>query len=118
MLAGALVALLNFPVAGHRKGWLSALALADAGLALTLTTAFVVWQFHARAPLLAVRLLKNRGFGAALLVAVAYGLELFGTTYLVPVFVQDIAAYGPAKAGNLLLVPGFALALALRSAAG
>jgi len=113
LLAGALVALLNFPVVGHRNGWLSALALVDAGLALALTTSFVVWQFHARAPLLAVRLLKNRGFGAALLVAVAYGLGLFGTTYLVPVFVQDIAAYGPAKAGNLLLVPGFALALAI-----
>ncbi len=72
-----------------------------------------MWQFRARAPLLAVRLLARRGFRATLLVAVAYGLGLFGTTYLVPVFVQDIAGYGPAKAGNLLLVPGFALALAI-----
>jgi len=113
LLTGALVTLLNFPVVGHRNGWLSAPALVDAGLALALTASFVVWQFHARAPLLAVRLLTNRGFRSALLVAVAYGLGLFGTTYLVPVFVQDVAAYGPAKAGNLLLVPGFALAGAI-----
>jgi MFS family permease len=113
LLIGALVALLNFPVTGHRSGWLSAPALVDATIALALGTGFVAWQFHAPAPLLAVRLLANRGFRAALMVAVAYGLGLFGTTYLVPVFVQDIAAYGPAKAGNLLLAPGLALALAI-----
>ena len=113
LLIGALIALLNFPVAGHRSGWLSATALVDATIALALVTGFVAWQFQAPAPLLAVRLLANRGFRAALMVAVAYGLGLFGTTYLVPVFVQDIAAYGPAKAGNLLLAPGLALALAI-----
>jgi MFS transporter, DHA2 family, multidrug resistance protein len=113
LLTGALVALLNFSVLGHREGWLSAPALIDAGLAIALTAGFVVWQFRAREPLLAVRLLANRGFRSALLVAVAYGLGLFGTTYLVPVFVQDVAAYGPARAGNLLLLPGFALAGAI-----
>jgi len=113
LLIGAMVALLNFPVVGHRSGWLSARALVDASVALALTSGFVAWQFHAPAPLLPVRLLARRGFRAALMVALAYGLGLFGTTYLVPVFVQDIAAYGPAKAGNLLLAPGLALALAI-----
>ncbi|HEV3240226.1 MAG TPA: DHA2 family efflux MFS transporter permease subunit [Casimicrobiaceae bacterium] len=113
LLTAALVALLNFPVIGHRRGWLSSVALADGSIALALTLGFVAWQFRAPAPLLAVRLLARRGFRAALLVAVAYGLGLFGTTYLVPVFVQDIAGYGPAKAGNLLLAPGFVLALAI-----
>jgi EmrB/QacA subfamily drug resistance transporter len=113
LLAAALVALLNLPVVGHRTGWLSAPALADAIVALAVTGGFVAWQLRAREPLLALRLLANRGFRAATLVAFAYGLGLFGSTYLVPVFVQDIAAYGPAEAGNLLLVPGFALALAI-----
>jgi DHA2 family multidrug resistance protein len=113
LVTGALIALLNLPVLGHRKGWMSVVALGDAGIFLTLAVSFVTWQFHARAPLLAVRLMANSGFRAALLVALAYGLGLFGTTYLVPVFVQDIAGYGPAKAGNLLVVPGLALALAI-----
>src|SRR6266540_1467772 len=52
-------------------------------------------------------------FCAAALVACAYGLGLFGTTYLVLVFVQDIAGYSPARAGNLLVVPGLALAVAI-----
>lgn len=113
LLVVALVAILNYPVIGHRRGWLSAPALADASIALAMTIGFAVWEFRARAPLLAVRLLANPSFGAALAVAVAYGLGLFGTTYLVPVFVQDIAGYGPARAGNLLFAPGLALALAI-----
>ncbi len=113
LLTAALVAVLNLPVVGHRRGWLSALALGNALTASALTAGFVAWQFRAPAPLLPVRLLASPGFRAALLVAVAYGLGLFGTTYLVPVFVQDIAGYGPARAGNLLLAPGFALAVAI-----
>jgi len=113
LLIGALVALLNLPVVGHRSGWLSAPVLAYAIIALAVTGGFVAWQLRAKAPLLALGLLANRGFRAASLVAFAYGLGLFGSTYLVPVFVQDIAAYGPAEAGNLLLAPGFALALAI-----
>jgi MFS transporter, DHA2 family, multidrug resistance protein len=113
LLAAALVAVLNLPVVGHRRGWLSALALGNALTALALTAGFVASQFRAPAPLLPVRLLASPGFRAALLVAVAYGLGLFGTTYLVPVFVQDVAGYGPARAGNLLLAPGFALAVAI-----
>ncbi len=113
LLAGALVSLLNLPVVAHRRGWFSALALVDAITALALSAAFVAWQFRARMPLLPMRQFSSRGFRAALMVAVAYGLGLFGTTYLVPVFVQDIAGYGPARAGNLLLAPGFALALAI-----
>ena len=47
------------------------------------------------------------------MVAFAYGLGLFGTTYLIPVFVQDIAGYTPPRAGNLLFVPGLVLAVAI-----
>ena len=43
----------------------------------------------------------------------AYGLGLFGTTYLIPVFVQDVAGYSPSRAGDLLIVPGLGLAVTI-----
>jgi EmrB/QacA subfamily drug resistance transporter len=113
LLIGALVALLNLPVVGHRAGWTSLAALATATAALGLALAFVAWERRARAPLLALELFASGGFRAASAVAFAYGLGLFGTTYLVPVFVQDIAGYTPVQAGNLLLVPGLVLAAAI-----
>jgi MFS transporter, DHA2 family, multidrug resistance protein len=113
LLSLALVAVLNLPVVGHRAGWISTAALIDALLALALAVGFVAWELHVAAPLFALRLFASPGFRAASVVAFAYGLGLFGTTYLVPVFVQDIAGYTPARAGNLLLGPGLALAVAI-----
>jgi MFS transporter, DHA2 family, multidrug resistance protein len=106
-------ALLDLPVAGHRAGWASPITLAHAAVAGALGLAFVVWERRARAPLLALAIFAHRSFRAASIVAFAYGVGLFGTTYLAPVFVQDIAGYSPAQAGNLLFWPGLVLAVAI-----
>ena len=113
LLIGALVVLLNVPVAGHRTGWLAPLTLALAALGLALAIAFVMWERRTPRALLRVDLFRHRGFVGAALVAFAYGAGLFGTTYLVPVFVQDIASFSARDAGLLLAPPGLALALAI-----
>ena len=113
LLIASLVALLNVPVVGHRAGWLSPALFALAAAGVALAAAFVGWEHRAPAPLLALRLFRHRAFASASLVSFAYGLGLFGTTYLVPVFVQDIAAYDASRAGYLLFPPGIALALAI-----
>jgi DHA2 family multidrug resistance protein len=113
LLTAALVALLNVPVVGHRAGWASAPLLGLAALTALLTVAFVAWELRSATPLLAIRLFAIGGFRSAALVAFAYGLGLFGSTYLIPVFVQDISGYSPSRAGYLLLWPGLALALAI-----
>ncbi len=113
LVIGALIALLDLPVVGHRAGWTAPLTLVHAVVALALTIAFVAWERKAKAPLLTLSIFASPSFRAASIVAFAYGVGLFGTTYLVPVFVQDIAGYSPAQAGNLLFVPGLALAAAI-----
>jgi EmrB/QacA subfamily drug resistance transporter len=113
LLAGALVALLNVAVIGRRDGFAasSTLALALAGIGLA--AGFVRWEMRAPAPLLPIGLFRHPPFAAASIVAFAYGIGLFGSTYLVPVFAQDIAHYDAAEAGNLLVPPGIALAIAI-----
>jgi len=113
MLVGALVALLNVPVAGHRTGWLSAWTIALAAAGFALAAAFVAWERRTPRALLRVELFGHRGFVGAALVAFAYGAGLFGTTYLVPVFVQTIAGFSAHDAGLLLAPPGIVLAFAM-----
>jgi DHA2 family multidrug resistance protein len=113
LLAMALVALLNVPVIAHRAGWGSLALAATVAITLLFVAGFIVWQIRSDAPLLAVRLFAARGFRSAALVAFAYGLGLFGTTYLIPVFVQDVGHYSPSRAGSLLLLPGVALAITI-----
>jgi EmrB/QacA subfamily drug resistance transporter len=113
LIAAALTSLLNVPVVGHRAGWSSAPLVAIAALALVLLAGFIAWEFRVRAPLLALRLFSGGGLRATALVALTYGLGLFGTTYLIPVFVQDVAGYSPSRAGALLIVPGIGLAVTI-----
>jgi DHA2 family multidrug resistance protein len=113
MLVGALVTLLNVPVIGHRSGFASPAALALIAAGLALGGGFVAWERRSGAPLLPVRLFRHRPFIGASIVAFAYGIGLFGTTYLVPVFAQEISRYNAAEAGYLLVPPGIALAVAI-----
>jgi len=113
LLIGTLVALLNVPVAGHRVGWSAAATIALAVAGLVLALAFVLWEQRTPRALLRVALFRHRAFAGAALVAFAYGAGLFGTTYLLPVFVQDIASFSAREAGLLLAPPGLVLALAI-----
>jgi EmrB/QacA subfamily drug resistance transporter len=118
LLTAALVALLELPVLGHRAGWTAWSTLLDGIFLVALGVGFVLWERRAETPLLSLQLFAHRSFRAAIVVAFAYGVGLFGSTYLVPVFVQDIAGYSPVQAGNLLLWPGLVLAVTIAISGG
>lgn len=113
LLVAGLVAVLNLPVVAHRAGWGSWSTLVVAVAGLSLAVAFVLWERRTDHGLLRVALFRHRGFAGACLVGFAYGAGLFGTTYLVPVFVQQVAAFGARDAGLLLAPAGVALAGAI-----
>jgi EmrB/QacA subfamily drug resistance transporter len=113
LLAASLITLLNVPVAGHRAGFASGEVLAVAAAGVAFAAGFIRWEARARAPLLPIRLFAHRPFANASIVAFAYGIGLFGSTYLVPVFAQEISHYDASWAGYLLLPPGVALAIAI-----
>jgi EmrB/QacA subfamily drug resistance transporter len=110
LVVGALLALL---------GGLSALlreppaAIAAIALGIALAGGFVAWERRALHPLLDVKLLRTPGFGAAALVALAYGMGIYGSTYLAPVFAQFGAGFSAYDAGLMLVPGGVVLALVL-----
>ena len=113
LLIAGLVALLNVPVAGHRAGWAAPLTLAVAAAGIVLAVSFVAWERRTPRALLRVELFAHRGFVGAALVAFAYGAGLFGTTYLLPVFVEQVAQFTAQQAGLLLAPAGVVLAVAI-----
>lgn len=108
-----LASLLMGFVTGHNRGWLSAEFLLRLTVTLGLAIAFVVLESKLPHPLLNLALLKNSRFAAATLVAFVYGLGLYGSTYLIPVFVQAVMHYDAGQSGMLLLPGGIALALSV-----
>lgn len=114
------IALLNGLVdlqGGH--AWQSALLLGGAVLALL---AFVAWQRHlaarhaqdgGREPLMNLALFLHRPFAMGSLVALAYGTALFGSTYLLPVYMQMGLGLSPSYVGTILLPAGLVLAVTI-----
>jgi MFS family permease len=58
-------------------------------------------------------LLRLPGVLAASVIAFTYGFGLFGTTYLLPVYLQDLGGWASWEAGTALLPGGIALGLML-----
>lgn len=104
----AVLALLNGLVRLHDGTMLAALALL--ALAAGAGAGFVLRQRRAAAPLLSLALFERRAFAMGSVVAFTYGMGLFGSTYLVPVFMQTALRFPPTEAGAVLLPAGLVLA--------
>ena len=85
--------------------------LATAACALA---AFVWWQRRIKAgggqPLMDLALFRSRSFAMGSIVAFIYGTALFGSTYLLPVYMQLGLKLSPSYVGTILLPAGFVLA--------
>ena len=111
LIAVAVLALLNGMVdvrgASSGTGW--ALLACSA----TALVGFVFHQKRGARPLMELRLFGHRSFAMGGVVAFIYGMALFGSTYLVPVFMQLALHLPPSQAGAVLLPAGIVLALTI-----
>jgi DHA2 family multidrug resistance protein len=90
--------------AGLASPWLL-LAIGAAGLAL-----FPWYELGRGDPLLELRLFWHRQFAMGATVAFIYGIGIYASTYLLPVFLQMALRYSPTISGLALLPAGLALA--------
>ncbi len=74
---------------------------------------FIVYQLRADQPLMNMKLFTYRPFAMGALVAFIYGMGLFGSTYLFPVYMQMALQYSPSDAGLVLLPAGIVLAITI-----
>ncbi len=122
LAAAGTLCLLNGLVELH--GGTLATATVLLGGAALLTLAFVVLQrrtLKARLrhpergvdPLMNLSLFKDRRFAMGSIVAFIYGIALFGSTYLLPVYMQSGLGLSASYVGTILLPAGLVLAIAI-----
>ena len=111
LAAVGVLGLLNGLVHLHDASLLSAAALLGSGaVALAL---FIRHESRTPKPLLDLHLFRSRPFAMGGVVAFIYGMGLFGSTYLVPVFMQSALHFPPSQAGAALMPAGLVLALTI-----
>jgi MFS transporter, DHA2 family, multidrug resistance protein len=91
---------------GQREDWFeSHFIVACAALSAFGLVAALVWELTRKDPIVDFRLLKNRNFALATLTMFMLGFVLYGSTALLPIFLQTLLGYTALLSG-LVLSPG------------
>ncbi|WP_194722368.1 DHA2 family efflux MFS transporter permease subunit [Noviherbaspirillum malthae] len=88
-------------------------ALAMLSIGIGAVAGFVYYQVNTSNGLINMSLFRHRQFAMGALVAFIYGAGLFGSTYLLPVYMQMALHYAPSQAGLVLLPAGMVLAVTI-----
>jgi DHA2 family multidrug resistance protein len=69
-------------------------------VAVVLLAAFVFWELRSRDPIVRFRLLKHRTFAVGVALSAVMGIILFGSTVLLPLFMQELLGFPAITAGE------------------
>src|SRR5580692_10545446 len=110
-LVGIGVGLLEYTLdRGQEKDWFGDMGIRTSFIAaIVLLVVFVYWEWRHPDPIVDIRLLKNRNFGTAVFLQLVLGTVLFGSTVLIPQYLQTLLGYTAQQAGMVLSPAGFVL---------
>jgi DHA2 family multidrug resistance protein len=83
--------------------WITTFAIAS----VVLLVIFVFWEWNHEDPVVDLKLLRNRNFGTAIFLQFVLGMVLFGSTVLIPQFLQILMGYTAERSGMVLSPAGF-----------
>lgn len=99
---------------GNREDWFqSNFICVLSAVALVGLVAFVWWELANPNPAVNLRVLKHRGLAAGTAYAFALGYGLYGSLFMLPVFLQNVRGYSAEQAGIIMLPDGIAVAVAM-----
>ena len=87
-------------------GWNSPVVLICFAIAALAFVVFLTNEFLVREPLIELRMLGDHNFGISALVMFIFGIGMFGSTFLIPVYLQTSMGYTAIQAGAVFLPLG------------
>jgi DHA2 family multidrug resistance protein len=108
LMAAALAALEIGLKEAPDQGWTSPRVLGLLGFAAAAGGAFVLRTLRAAHPIVNLRAFADRSFAAACVMSFVLGVGLFGSLYLMPVFLAYARGHGALAIGQIMLVTGAA----------
>jgi DHA2 family multidrug resistance protein len=88
---------------GQELDWFASPAITAAfSVAIIALVAWVWWEWHAKDPIVDVKLFKRRNFATAMVFTFCLGVVLYGTTVLIPQFLQTLMGYSAVNAGEAI----------------
>ena len=101
---GSLVAMLE---EGQRKDWFGNDFIRTCGLlAGVFLPLFVFIELYVKEPVVKLRLILSRNLGLSTVVAFVLGMGLYGSIYLIPLYLGEVQGYSPLQIGETLIWVG------------
>jgi len=88
------------------RGWLSGVVVSLLALSAASTAGFVARSLKGSHPIAELRLFRERNFLVGCVMSFALGVGLFGSVYLMPVFLAFVRGHGALEIGRIMLVTG------------
>jgi DHA2 family multidrug resistance protein len=101
-----LLALANGNAAWNTGGWKSTYILTCFALSAVGLVVFLITEFAVKHPLIDLSLLRNFNFSLSNIILFVFGLGMFGSTFLMPLYLQNSLGYTAFQAGLLFLPMG------------
>ena len=99
---------------GQEEDWFNSHSISIfATVAAVSLVSFIVWEWRQEHPVVEVRLFRDRNFAVSNLMMLVLGMALYGSTVLLPLYLQVWMGYSAQDAGMALSPGGFAVILLL-----
>jgi DHA2 family multidrug resistance protein len=105
-LCSLLIALADANAAWNIGGWTSSFILNCFVLSFISLVIFLITEFTVEHPLIDLRLLKNFNFALSNVLMFIFGLGMFGSTFILPLYLQNSLGYTALQAGAVFLPIG------------
>lgn len=90
----------------NAMGWKDPIVMGCMWLATLSFLLFILIELSSDYPLINIRLFKNRNFAFANIVILVFALGMFGSTFLIPLYMQDTLGYSAFQTGLIFLPVG------------
>ncbi len=90
----------------NSEGWHAPYILACFAVSVIAFAVFITAEFIVENPMIDLRLLGNYNFGISTLVMFLFGIGMFGSTFLLPLYLQNSLGYTALQSGSVFLPVG------------
>ena len=101
-----LYALTEGKAASNSAGWTAPYILLCFAISAIALTVFIVTELHVENPFIDLKLLTNRNFGMSNAIMFIFGIGMFGTPFILPLYLQNSLGWSAIQAGAVFLPVG------------
>lgn len=105
-MVSLLLALADGNADWNTGGWTSTFILTNFAISFVGLVVFLITEFNVKHPLIELRLFKSFNYTMSNIVRFIFGLSVFGSIFLLPLYLQTSLGYTPYQAGAIYLPMG------------